>query len=267
MSTRKFSQLIAILLAAFAFVMFGPRAADALTVAEIQKRGFIVIGLSDQNPPYATLDKSMQNSGLEVDLGKLLAQSLKVEMRTVIVTSANRIACLLTECADVLIHSLTITGERASQVWFTQPYAENVFGIVGPVGTSVKSVDDLAKLRVGVIRAAFGDPILTQRAPRGTVIQRYDDLSGLLQAMLSKQVDVIAENSLAPSVLNGMQSAEKFENKIKFTAGYWGMAIRQDQPNLLQYLNAFLFIVKSDGTMDGLYRKYLNVPMPVMPTY
>ena len=245
----------------------GSGAAHALTVPEIQKRGYITIGLSDQNPPYATLDKDMKNSGLEVDLASALAKAMGVELRPVIVTSANRVACLLTECADVLIHSLTITQERATQVWFSQPYAENVFGIVAPKSLEISSVADLKKYRIGVIRAAFGDPILTAKAPEGTVIQRYDDLSGLLQAMLAGQVDAIAENSLVPGVLNKMKPDGDFENKIRFTAGYWGMAIRPDQENLRQFLNTFLFTIKYDGTLEGLYQKYMNIPTPNLPNY
>jgi len=244
----------------------GVSQSHALTVEELKQRGFVTIGISDQNPPYASLDASMENTGLEVDLAKGLATALGVEMRPVVVTSANRVACLLTGCADILIHSLTITPERQKQVDFSVPYAENVFGIVAAQGTELKTIDDLAKYRVGVIRAAFGDPILTEKAPAGTTIQRYEDLSGLLQALLSGQVDAIAENSLVPGVLNRMQPAGNFENKVRFTAGYWGMAIQKGQPELLAFLNSYLTTIRTDGTLDGLYKSYMNVAMPVLPT-
>jgi polar amino acid transport system substrate-binding protein len=137
-----------------------------------------------------------------------------------------------------------------------------VFGIVGAKTTEVSQIEQLSKYRVGVIRAAFGDPIITEKAPAGTTIRRYEDLSGLLQALLAGQVDVIAENSLVPGVLNRMQPSGEFENKIRFSAGYWGMATQKNQDELLAAINAYLTKVKNDGTLDGLYKRYMNVPMP-----
>lgn len=241
--------------------------ANALTVAEIQKKGSISVGLSDVSPPYAMMNDKMEHTGLEVELAGMLAKALGVELKPVIVTSANRVACLLTQCADILIYGLTITPERAQQVWFSQPYAINASGIIAAKGTAISQVSDLVGKKVGVIRAAFGDPVLTKNAPEGTTIQRYDDMSGLLQAQLSGQVDAIFENSLIPGVLNTMKQGGDFETKLTMTAGYWGIAMLPDQENLLQFINTYLFTIKVDGQLEALYTKYLNIPMPVLPTF
>jgi len=190
-----------------------------------------------------------------------------VKLRIVIVTAANRVACLLTDCADILIYGLTITPERATQVWFSQPYAVNVSGIIAAKGTAIASLDDLVGKSVGVIRAAFGDPVITEKAPRGATVQRFDDMSGLLQAMLAGHVDAIFENTLIPGVLNTMRRGGDFETKFVMTAGYWGIAMRQDRENLRQWINSYLFTIKTDGKLDALHRKYLNVPMPALPTF
>lgn len=240
--------------------------ANALTVAEIQKKGSISVGLSDVSPPYAMMNDKMEHVGLEVELAHMLAKALGVEMKPVIVTSANRVACLLTQCADILIYGLTITPERAQQVWFSQPYAINASGIIAAKGTQISQISDLAGKKIGVIRAAFGDPVITKAAPEGTTIQRYDDMSGLLQAQLSGQVDAIFENTLIPGVLNSMKEGSDFETKLTMSAGYWGVAMLPDQANLLQFINTYIFTIKQDGKLDELSRKYLNVPMPVLPT-
>jgi polar amino acid transport system substrate-binding protein len=213
------------------------------------------------------MDGQMEHVGLEVELAKMLAEALGVEMKPVIVTSANRVACLLTQCADILIYGLTITPERAQQVWFSQPYAINASGIIAAKGTAIASLDDLVGKNVGVIRAAFGDPVLTAAAPEGTTIQRYDDMSGLLQAQLSGQVDAIFENSLIPGVLNTMREGGDYETKLTLTAGYWGIAMLPDQQNLLQFINSYLFTIKVDGKLEALFDEYLKIPMPTLPTF
>jgi len=240
---------------------------SALTIADIQKRGTLAVGLSDVSPPYATKNEKMEHVGLEVELAEMIAKTLGVKLRVVIVTAANRVACLLTDCADILIYGLTITPERATQVWFSQPYAINASGIIAAKGTAIASLEDLVGKRVGVIRAAFGDPVLTEQAPRGTTIQRFDDMSGLLQAMLAGHVDAIFENTLIPGVLNTMRRGSSFETKFVMSAGYWGIAMRQDRENLRQWINSYLFTIKTDGKLDALHRKHLNIPMPTLPTF
>lgn len=241
--------------------------ARALTVAEIQKRGTLAVGLSDVSPPYATKNEKMEHVGLEVELAEMIAKALGVKLKVVIVTAANRVACLLTDCADILIYGLTITPERATQVWFSQPYAVNASGIIAAKGTAISSLNDLAGKRIGVIRAAFGDPVITEKAPQGATIQRFDDMSGLLQGMLAGHVDAVFENTLIPGVLNTMRRGGEFETKFVMTAGYWGIAMRPDQENLRQWLNSYLFVIKTDGKLDALYRKYLNIPLPPLPTF
>lgn len=254
-------------IAAFAMAGVASAPASALTVADIQKRGSISVGLSDVSPPYATMNEKMEHTGLEVELAQMIAKALGVELKVVIVTGANRVACLLTECADILIYGLTITPERATQVWFSQPYAVNASGIIAAKSTAISGLPDLVGKRVGVIRAAFGDPVITEKAPEGTNIQRYDDMSGLLQALLSGQVDAVFENTLIPGVLNKMRAGGDFETKFVMTAGYWGIAMRQDQENLLKWLDTYLFVIKKDGKLDALYQKYMNIPMPDLPNF
>ncbi len=257
----------AVLAIAIAMLAMAGSQANALTIAEIQKRGTLAVGLSDVSPPYATKNEKMENVGLEVELAEMIAKALGVKLKMVIVTAANRVACLLTDCADILIYGLTVTPERATQVWFSQPYAVNASGIIAAKGTAIASLDDLAGKRVGVIRAAFGDPVITEKAPKGTTIQRFDDMSGLLQAMLSGHVDAIFENTLIPGVLNTMRKGGDFETKFVTTAGYWGIAMRPDQENLRSWINAYLFVIKTDGKLDALYRKYMNIPMPQLPNF
>ena len=43
--------------------------------------------------------------------------------------------------------------------------------------------------------------------------------------------------------------------------------MRQDQENLLRWINSYLFTIKMDGQLEALYQKYLEMPMPDLPTF
>ena len=62
---------------------------------------------------------------------------------------------------------LGITPERARQIWFSIPYAEEAAVLVGPGSLEVKTPADLAGKRIGIPRGAMQDIVLTQNPPRG----------------------------------------------------------------------------------------------------
>ena len=252
-------------IAAISLVAILPQIASAQTVDEIIKRGKIQIAIDITNPPHGTMGADMQPDGYEVAIARLLAKSMGVELELIPVTSQNRISFVLTNRCDVLIAGLTVTSQRALQVWFTSPYSVNILGVIAEKSKAISKPADLAGLRVGTVRAQFGEPFLVKAAPPGTNIMRFDDLQATMQALLAGQVDAIAENWLIPNELNKLRPGRGYETKLDLSKGYWGMAIRRGQGDLLQWLNSFIFAIKAGGELNELHQKYIGLPLPEMP--
>ena len=90
-----------------------------------------------------------------------------------------------------------ITPERAQQIWSSMPYATEAAMLVGAGEPGVKTVDDLAGLRVGVPRGAMQDLILTPQAGAKKInLMRFDDEATALQALISGQIDVVGTGLL-----------------------------------------------------------------------
>ena len=251
--------------ASLAFAATLPPSARAQTVDEIIKRGKVQIAIDITNPPHGTMGADMKPDGYEVAIARSLAKAMGVELDLVPVTSQNRISFILTERCDILIAGLTVTAQRSLQVWFTSPYSVNILGVIAEKGKAISKPADLAGLRVGTVRAQFGEPFLVKAAPPGTNIMRFDDLQATMQALLAGQVDAIAENWLIPAELNKLRPGRDYETKLDLSKGYWGMAIRRGQSDLLQYLNSFVFTIKASGELDELHRKYIGLPLPELP--
>src|SRR5258707_14014449 len=97
----------------------GNRIAAAQTVDDIIKKGELVVGIDLTNAPWGFLDASQEPAGFDPAFAKLVADKLGVKLRIERVTGPTRIPFLQSGRADVIISTLSVTAERAKQVWFT----------------------------------------------------------------------------------------------------------------------------------------------------
>src|SRR5215467_6034925 len=215
--------------------------ARAQTVDEIIKRGKVIIGVNTTTPIFGLVGTDGQPEGYDPDVARLVGKYLGVPVEFVPVTGANRLPFLLTNRVDMVIALFGITPERALQIWFSMPYATEAATLVAPASRNVKTVDDLAGLRVGVPRGAMQDLLLTpQAAAKKINLMRFDDEATALQALISGQIDVVGTGLLVNRTLNRNDPGKNYEVKIVLRPLHFGIGIRRGQIDLLQWLNTFV---------------------------
>jgi polar amino acid transport system substrate-binding protein len=241
--------------------------AQAQTPDDIIKRGKVVIAIDTTTPPYAMLDASNQPAGIDVDVANLIGKNLKVPVEFVTVNSPGRIPALLSNRVDMVVAIFSITAERALQVAFSIPYAGQSAVLIAPKTTNVKGPDDLKGLKVGVTRGALEDGALTQMNPAGMQLLRFDDGPSVVQAMLSGQIDAMGGGDYGEIYLRKGAKGEEYEQKFPLRAAHFGIGIRRGNPELLQWLNTFVYQMKNTGELDAISRKHRNntpmIPLPV----
>lgn len=241
--------------------------ARAQSIDDIVKRGKLLVAIDTTNPPYGTVNDKMQPDGYEVALAGSMAKTLGVTLELVPVTTPNRIPFLVGGRADILLSTLTITGQRAMQVMYTSPYAALEFVVIAPKARAISSPADLKGLRVGVIRGGAADPMITKAAPEGATIVRFDDVAGTTQALTSGQVDAIAENWLVPAQLNSVRPGQDYTAKFTLARAHFGMGVRRGSFDLLHWINTYLYTIKTSGELAELHQRYLGVPSGDLPVF
>jgi polar amino acid transport system substrate-binding protein len=231
----------------------------AEAAGDITKRRKVLVAIDTSNPPYGTLNASMEADGYDVQVAKLLAKKLGVPLQIVAVTAQTRISSLLSGRADFVISTLTITPERALQVDFSQPYCTAGFVMVAPKEVKIATREDLAGKKVAVIRNGAADPLITAAAQANTTILRFDDDAGINQALMTNKVDAIATGLLVAAQLNKLGSGKTYENKLMLSKAEFGIAMRPKQPELQAWANEFVAGLKSSGELDAVSVKYLGV--------
>ena len=238
----------------------------AQSVEEILKRGEIVVGIDLTNAPWGFLDEKQEPAGFDPAFAKLLAEKLGTKLRIERVTGPTRIPFLQSGRADVIISTLSVTFQRAQQVWFTMPYAPNPLILIAAKDKPYKAYGDLKGARVAVPRGSPQDLAVTRNAP-GAVLMRFDDDASAQQALMTGQADLLGGGLLVPAALNKMRPGQDYEQKIVLNELFMSMAVRKGSSDLHQFLNTFIFLVKQSGELDALTQQHLNVPAGNLPVF
>lgn len=249
--------------AALAVLTFGVPA-EADTLDDIRKAGKVRIAIDLAIPPFGMTDDKMQPAGSDVDLARLLAKDLGVELEIVTTTGPTRIPFLQTNKADLVVSTLSITTERAKVVDFSLPYADHPSVVAGMKGDAIKQMSDLDGRKVAVVRGTTQDTDLTRQA-KGAQLIRYEDDATMALAFASGQVDVLATaRSLLPAI-SRKNPARTLEPKITMQTFYLAIGMRKNEPKLLDWVNKWVRTNLENGKLVAIYKTWHGVEIDPAP--
>lgn len=237
----------------------GAASADALSdIKEAQK---IRVGIDLGAPFYGYIDEKMQPTGSDVDAARLLAEDLGVELEIVQTTNSGRIPNLLSNKADLIISSLSITPERAKAVDFSIPYGAIQAAVGAPKSMDIKGMDDLAGKTVAVTRGGPQDKLVSEGAPEAKVV-RFDDEAASITAAATGQADIVA---ITPPIIHAIgvrNPSLDFEVKFVIQSYELGIAMRKNEPELKEWVNGWIAANLKNGKLNEIHLKYAGVPIP-----
>ncbi len=235
-----------------------PAQADLLSDIKAAKKIRISTDLTIS--PYGKVDDKMQPSGSDVEIGKLLAKDLGVELELVATTASTRIPNLQTGKADITISSLAITPARAEVVDFSVPYADQLSVIAGPKGINAKSIDDLEGKKVAVTRSTTQDSDLTARAKKSQIV-RYEDDATLSLAIASGQADLFGTAFAQIATINAKNPSRELEAKFTLQTFLLGIGVRKGEPELLAWLNSWVKENLRNGKLGAIHKTFHGIDL------
>ncbi|MBR0687861.1 transporter substrate-binding domain-containing protein [Bradyrhizobium manausense] len=251
----------AILLAAPALLA---TAARAVTPTEIKSRGKLIIGIQGDNPPWGFVNSNGKQEGFDADIGNLFGAELGVAVDFTPLAVANRIPALTTGRVDILFATMAMLPDRAKVVQFSKPYVANIISLVAAKSTEIKTNADMGKFVIGVPRSSTQDTQITNNAPSGTTIRRFDDDAATIQALVSGQVQAVGANMFYVERLNQAKPGT-YENKLEFARLYNGACTRLGEKEMNAAANSFIDKIKSNGELAKIYQKWMHMDPPGFP--
>ncbi|HEX7889933.1 MAG TPA: transporter substrate-binding domain-containing protein [Ramlibacter sp.] len=238
--------------------------AAADTLKDIQSRKKVLIAIDLSVPPYGMTDANMQPQGADVDVARAMARDLGVPLEIVQVSGPNRIPFLMTNKADLVISSFSVTAERAKVVAFSAPYSVNQLVVGAAKGVAITKMDDLNGKRVAVVRGNLQDLELTKSAPKGATLVRYEDDATANTALIAGQVDAIATPATTVKTLAEKNPAKNLEVKFVVKMQPLAIGLRKNDAELMKWVNAWVEKNTANGELNKIYTKHMGIGLPDM---
>lgn len=244
--------------AAIGLIAAGPAAAQNRT---------LIVGSSATYPPFAYETPAKQIVGFDVDVIQTVAAKAGLAVRVVNTPFTGVFAALNNGDLDLVISGVTITDRRRQSYDFTAPYFEARQLIAVPSSSTVRTLQDLAGKKVGVVTGSTADDVASRTFGRTSPnIRRFDTTPLIIAELVAGGVDAaIGDNGVIAYRVQEHKSLKTVSDPA-FPKEYFGIVVKQGNTALRDRLNAALAAVVADGTYARIYRTWFKTDPPVLPT-
>lgn len=248
---------IALLLVAGLLALAGQAGASGLEDA--RRRGKLLAGVRTNSPPFGYVDSTGAIRGFDVDIARYLARSLFDEegrLELVPVTAGSRIPFLYSDWIDVIIATMSVTGERRQVLDFSEPYFISGSMLLTPKDSPIKGIGDLAGKTVAVIEGAVQENDLEHVAPQAKQV-KFAKIPEAVSALKSKRVDAFCQDDVV--VLSLAKENPDLQAVGKpFIPHPYAIAVRKGDLEFVKWINRQLTRMKTDGTFGRLWQEYFG---------
>lgn len=229
---------------------------------DIQQRGVLRVAVPQDFPPFGFVSTDLQPQGYDIDMAQYLAKQMKVKLQLVPVTSANRVPYLQTNKVDLVISSLGKNEQRERVIDFSKAYAPFFLGVFGPKESPLADAAALAGKSVGVTRGAVEDMVLTDMAPKGADVKRYEDNNTTISAYLSGQVQYLATGNVVVAAITRQNPKNAPVSKFMLKDSPCFIGLKKNEPALKATINQYIDQAHKDGTLNSFSEKWMQAPLP-----
>lgn len=214
------------------------------TIQKVLKEKKLIIGMSPGYFPFDMKDPNGDFVGYDVDTANALAAALgkdiKVEFKQF--TFEGLIPALRTGEVDMVFAGMTIRGDRALAVSFSDPYFQTGQAVMVPGDdTATKSWQDLdvkgKKIAVGI---GTTGALLAKDVFKNATILDFEEFPSAAAAMAQGEADgvVYDEPAIAVWKLKNGDSVTQIEELI--STENLGIALQKNDIDTIQWVNSFL---------------------------
>jgi polar amino acid transport system substrate-binding protein len=222
-------------------------------MAELHDTGRLRVGVPEDRPPIGYVDASGAPRGMAVELGRIVAEALRVEPEFVAYPSDRLLGLVAIGGLDLAFPVTPLTEELVRAHSFTDPYIVDHQRLLVPAGSGWRDLDDLTGARVCSHTHPLTGVELDELNPGIEVDDAVDPEecraafdAGRVDAVTA--VEFVLEEILADLRRDGSQARARVAGDELNTVGY-GAAVLP-VPGLAQFVRDVLEAAKEDGTWE-----------------
>ncbi|MDR1531716.1 MAG: ABC transporter substrate-binding protein [Clostridiales bacterium] len=232
------------------------------TLSDIKSKGEIIMLTNATFEPFEYISGG-KVAGADVDLAQLVADEIGVQLTVIDMDFDLLVDALKSGKGDFIAAGMTATEERAKSVDFSAVYVSNGLLVIVPADSAL-TVEDLdgkrteRRLRVAVQEGTTSDDYATDELA-GADVMRFKDAVAVGSAVQSGKADA-ALLDIKPAegvVANSGGTLKLLPEQV--TEEDTCMAVAKGNKELLEVINKVLIQAISEGTVDALIEKHMEL--------
>lgn len=224
-------------------------ASDTSAVDAIKERGVLKVGTEDSAVGFGYLNPETNEwEGLEVDLGKLIADELGVDVEYSAVTTSTRGQLLDSGDLDIVAATFTITDERKLSYDFSEPYYTDAQSVLVLKDSGLTTIDDFDGKKIAMSAGGTEKDSIEAITDANIEFVEFTDFSEAKMALTAGTVDGFAADS---SILLSYLDDDTMYIDTKFSPQPYGVATKKGS-DLSEYVNDLVQKWAEDGTLEKL---------------
>ncbi|WP_172199028.1 cysteine ABC transporter substrate-binding protein [Campylobacter sp. RM16188] len=233
---------------------------SANAIDKIKERGYVLIGVFSDKPPFGFIDKDGKNQGYDIYFAKRIAKDLlgdESKVKFELVEAASRVEFLTSDKVDIILANFTKTEERAKVVDFALPYMKVSLGVVSPDGEIIKDISELKGKKLIVNKGTTADAYFTKNHPEIELL-KFDQNTETFGALLDKRGAALShDNTLLfawvkenPGFTVGIQSIGNIDSIAP--------AVKKGNEVLLKWINNEIMSLEKEQFFHKAYDETLK---------
>jgi polar amino acid transport system substrate-binding protein len=227
---------------------------------KLVKSGTLTVCSDVPYAPFEDFDKSSETGfkGFDVDVVSKIAEDLglKLAIKDSDFDALQSGLLLNSGQCDLGASAMTITEERQKRLAFSDSYYDSQQSLLVPVGSDIKSIDDLAGKTLGVQKGTTGEAYAKENVKDAKKIVSMKDDGTEFQALTAGTVDALLQD--LPVNLEHTKDGKYTIVEEYQTDEQYGFAMKKDNTALLDAVNEALGKLKDDGTYQKIYDTYFK---------
>ncbi|MFD2740663.1 ABC transporter substrate-binding protein [Sulfitobacter aestuarii] len=230
------------------------------------------LGTEGAYPPFNYIEANGEIAGFDVEIGQELCRRMETECEVVAQDWDGIIPGLLAKKYDFIIASMFITEERKKQVDFSDPYYLAAMTHVVPKDSDITEFTNeaLADVVIGAqsgttqadfIEATYPDADIRLYPTQDEV--NLDMASGRIDMQVGDMLPMLDWTTKSEDGACCELAGEPITDPA-FVGDGVGIAVRQEDDELREKLNAALAEIRADGTYKKINDKYFTVDVYTM---
>lgn len=236
--------------------------AATLSPAAAKDWSTIKIGTEGAYPPFNYVDTDGTLKGFDLEIAQALCDEMKAKCEFIAQDWDGIIPALLAGKFDAIVASMSVTEERKKTVDFTDRYYRTPLAVIGPKDAAEDvSAEGLKDKTIGAqvstTQSEYAEKVYE---PAGATLKLYPTQDEANLDLANSRLDAIIGDKFVLAEWLKKDGADccKFLGDAPDTTTDAGIAVRKEDADLKEKLNAAITAIRANGTYDTIRAKYFD---------